>query len=446
MLACVIQPVPRLACYIKNELMVRIFILLVFPLLLNAQKTDLRVDPNRLDKRLLQLAGFGKTKEGLPNRVAYSQGDQIARKWLVSLMYEAGLEVKIDYAGNIVARREGKNPELKPLVFGSHIDMVPLGGNYDGCVGSIAALEVMQLLEENEIRTDHPLEMIIFSNEEGGVVGSRALAGNLEQAALDKISSSGYTIREGIGKIDGNPDRLSEVAREPGSIGAFLELHIEQGSFLYDENIQIGIVEGIVGIEWWEITIEGFANHAGTTPMNKRQDALLSASELVLAVNKVAKSMEGRQVATVGKIEVEPGAPNVIPGKVKMSLEIRDLSYERMMSVYKAIEVEAQEIASKNSVRIGFESGNVSSMPALANGKIKEVIAAATEKLGYSSTFMPSGAGHDAQEMSLLAPMGMIFIPSVNGISHSPKEYSTSEDIARGAQVLLETILTLDKK
>lgn len=446
MLACVIQPVPRLACYIKNELMVRIFILLVFPLLLNAQKTDLRVDPNRLDKRLLQLAGFGKTKEGLPNRVAYSQGDQIARKWLVSLMYEAGLEVKIDYAGNIVARREGKNPELKPLVFGSHIDMVPLGGNYDGCVGSIAALEVMQLLEENEIRTDHPLEMIIFSNEEGGVVGSRALAGNLEQAALDKISSSGYTIREGIGKIDGNPDRLSEVAREPGSIGAFLELHIEQGSFLYDENIQIGIVEGIVGIEWWEITIEGFANHAGTTPMNKRQDALLSASELVLAVNKVAKSMEGRQVATVGKIEVEPGAPNVIPGKVKMSLEIRDLSYERMMSVYKAIEVEAQEIASKNSVRIGFESGNVSSMPALADGKIKEVIAAATEKLGYSSTFMPSGAGHDAQEMSLLAPMGMIFIPSVNGISHSPKEYSTSEDIARGAQVLLETILTLDKK
>lgn len=446
MLACVIQPVPRLACYIKNELMVRIFILLVFPLLLNAQKTDLRVDPNRLDKRLLQLAGFGKTKEGLPNRVAYSQGDQIARKWLVSLMYEAGLEVKIDYAGNIVARREGKNPELKPLVFGSHIDMVPLGGNYDGCVGSIAALEVMQLLEENEIRTDHPLEMIIFSNEEGGVVGSRALAGNLEQAALDKISSSGYTIREGIGKIDGNPDRLSEVAREPGSIGAFLELHIEQGSFLYDENIQIGIVEGIVGIEWWEITIEGFANHAGTTPMNKRQDALLSASELVLAVNKVAKSMEGRQVATVGKIEVEPGAPNVIPGKVKMSLEIRDLSYERMMSVYKAIEAEAQEIASKNSVRIGFESGNVSSMPALADGKIKEVIAAATEKLGYSSTFMPSGAGHDAQEMSLLAPMGMIFIPSVNGISHSPKEYSTSEDIARGAQVLLETILTLDKK
>lgn len=223
-------------------------------------------------------------------------------------------------------------------------------------------------------------------------------------------------------------------------------MHIEQGSFLYDENIQIGIVEGIVGIEWWEITIEGFANHAGTTPMNKRQDALLSASELVLAVNKVAKSMEGRQVATVGKIEVEPGAPNVIPGKVKMSLEIRDLSYERMMSVYKAIEVEAQEIASKNSVRIGFESGNVSSMPALANGKIKEVIAAATEKLGYSSTFMPSGAGHDAQEMSLLAPMGMIFIPSVNGISHSPKEYSTSEDIARGAQVLLETILTLDKK
>lgn len=169
MLACVIQPVPRLACYIKNELMVRIFILLVFPLLLNAQKTDLRVDPNRLDKRLLQLAGFGKTKEGLPNRVAYSQGDQIARKWLVSLMYEAGLEVKIDYAGNIVARREGKNPELKPLVFGSHIDMVPLGGNYDGCVGSIAALEVMQLLEENEIRTDHPLEMIIFSNEEGGL-------------------------------------------------------------------------------------------------------------------------------------------------------------------------------------------------------------------------------------------------------------------------------------
>lgn len=423
-----------------------LLVLLCLPLGLFAQLSGLEVDEKRMENRLLQLAEFGKTKNGKTNRVAYSPGDELARKWFVSLMYEAGLKVHIDYAGNIIGRREGQDPNLKPIVFGSHIDMVPFGGNYDGCVGSIGGLEVMQVLHDNKLETLHPLELIVFSNEEGGVIGSRALAGNLQNATLDMKSSSGYTIREGIGRIDGNPDRIAEVKREQNSIHSFLELHIEQGSVLHDEGIQIGLVEGIVGIEWWEIKVEGFANHAGTTPMNKRQDALLAASELVLSINEIVRSVPGKQVGTVGKMSVEPGAPNVIPGKVTMSLELRDLSYDKMMRLFNEIKESAKKISQAHGVSIDFESLNVSSQPALADSFIQQIIADATNALGYSVKKMPSGAGHDAQEMALLAPMGMIFVPSINGISHSPKEYSTSSAIANGTRVLLETILKLDKQ
>ena len=421
-----------------------VLFLILFPVLLHSQPHAFPVRAERMESRLLQLADFGKNAAGQTNRVAYSLGDQLARKWMVSLMQAAGLAVHIDFAGNIIGRRAGQHPDLPPLVFGSHIDMVPLGGNYDGCVGSIAALEVMQVLQEHAVTTRHPLEMIIFSNEEGGVVGSRALAGNLEPDALDMVSSSGLTLRDGIGAIDGNPDSIAAVRRKPGEIAAFLELHIEQGSVLDDEGIQIGVVEGIVGIEWWEISVKGFANHAGTTPMDKRKDALLAASEIVLAVNAIITSEAGRQVGTVGRLETSPGAPNVIPGNVKLSLEIRDLSYEKMMLMFDRIKARALEIGQSRGVEVSFRSLNVSSQPALASPDIQQTISEVTAALGYSWKKMPSGAGHDAQEMALIAPMGMIFIPSKGGISHSPLEFSTATDIARGAQVLLETLLRLD--
>ena len=236
------------------------------------------------------------------------------------------------------------------------------------------------------------------------------------------------------------------MAKRPGDFAAYLELHIEQGGILDEEKLQIGVVEGIVGIEEWEVTIEGFANHAGTTPMNKRQDALLAAAKYVIAVNESVKSFEGRQVGTVGKMVAMPGAYNVIPGKVITSLEIRDLSYDKIMMVFRDVERRAAEISKVSNVTISFRNLNIPAKPALMNSGIQATIATAAKRLGYTYKTMPSGAGHDAQEMAHIAPSGMIFIPSIGGISHSPKEYSRPADMANGANVLLQTILLLDKE
>ncbi|WP_336517103.1 Zn-dependent hydrolase [Pollutibacter soli] len=425
-----------------------ISILIVSLQIFSAEKANAQINVNeqRIQTRIDELARFGKDSLGRNNRIAFTKGDVEARSWYMDLMKKAGLEVSIDYAGNIIGKRKGKNALLKPIAFGSHIDMVPLGGNYDGCVGSIGALELITVLNENNITTVHPLELIIFANEEGGTVGSLALAGELTSAALAQNTNSGSTIGQGIKRIGGDPDRVKEVKLNRGDLAAFLELHIEQGGILEKEKIQIGIVEGIVGIKWWEITVQGFANHAGTTPMDMRKDALLAASRLVIAVNEAANSFEGKQVATVGKISTEPGAPNVIPGIVKMILEVRDLSSEKIESVFKRIQQKSDSIARSSGTTISFQEQNVNTKPALTDKTVQDAIMRVTTKLGYSVRYMQSGAGHDAQEMALICPVGMIFIPSIGGISHSPKEFSTSADMARGATVLLNTVLTLDRE
>ena len=300
--------------------------------------SQVKVNEQRIEKHIMEMAKFGKDSIGRNYRVAYSVGDRQGRAYYMELMKSAGLEVTVDFAGNIIGKRKGRDPSKKPIAFGSHLDMVPDGGNYDGVVGSMGALEVMDVLKENNITTDHPLELIIFSNEEGGVIGSMAMAGQLKTEGMKNITNSGLTITEGVKAIGGNPDRIKEVSKKQGDYKAYLELHIEQGGILDEEKIQIGIVEGIVGIEDWEITVEGFANHAGTTPMNKRQDALLATSKLIIAVNESVNSFQGRQVGTVGKIAAFPGAFNVIPGKVIASLEIRDLSHDKIMMVFAEIE------------------------------------------------------------------------------------------------------------
>jgi N-carbamoyl-L-amino-acid hydrolase len=300
-------------------------------------------------------------------------------------------------------------------------------------------------LHENNIVTRHPLEVVIFADEEGGLVGSRAMLGELTAEALAVKSHSGKTIRDGIRAIGGDPDKLAEAVRRQGDFKAFLELHIEQGGILDAERINIGVVEGIVGIKWWDVTIEGFANHAGTTPMDKRQDALLAAAQLAIAVNKVVTSVPGRQVGTVGRITAEPGAPNVIPGKVIMSLELRDLSAEKVNSLFQTIQEEAKNIAQKSGTKISFASIPTNSIPALTDERLRKIIAESARGLGLSSKLMQSGAGHDAQEMARIAPAGMIFVPSAGGISHSPKEYTKPEDMANGANVLLQTILKIDQ-
>jgi N-carbamoyl-L-amino-acid hydrolase len=407
------------------------------------QPSQLRVNGQRLNAHLGALSEFGKNPEGGVSRLAYSDADRLGREYVIGLMRRANLNVSIDAAGNIIGRRNGSDPSLSPLLLGSHIDSVPNGGNYDGNVGSLGAIEVAQTLTDRKVTTRHPLEVIIFQNEEGGLIGSRALSGELQEKELELVSRSGKTIREGIKFIGGNPEKLAEVRRKPGDIAAYLELHIEQGGTLEREKIDIGIVEGIVGIHWWDVTIEGFANHAGTTPMDQRQDALLAAAKFIETVNRVVSSVPGRQVGTVGRIQAFPGAPNVIPGKVVLSLELRDLDSEKIQMLYQRIYGEAQRIAQTSGTKFDFKEINVN-VPAPTDARIQQLISEAARELGLSTKLMPSGAGHDAQSMARLGPVGMIFIPSIGGISHSPSEYSRPEDIANGANVLLQTLLKLD--
>jgi len=406
-------------------------------------QTRFLVNGQRIMDHINALAEFGKNPQGGVSRVAYSDADKQGREYVMGLMKAARLDVTIDAAGNLIGRRAGQDNKLKPLLIGSHIDTVPEGGNYDGVVGSMGAIEVAQTLAENGVNLQHPLEVVIFQNEEGGLIGSRAMDGELTEKELDLVSRSGKTIREGIKFIGGDPARLSEVKRKRGDIAAYLELHIEQGNTLDTEKIKIGVVEGIVGINWWDVTIEGFANHAGTTAMNNRQDALLAAAKFIEAVNRIVTSVPGRQVGTVGRINALPGAPNVIPGKVVLSLELRDLDAGKIKMLYEKIYAEAQQIAAASKTKFDFKEINVN-IPAPTDRRIRELIMDAARDLGLSTKLMPSGAGHDAQDMARLGPVGMIFVPSVGGISHSPREFSHPADIANGANVLLHTVLKLE--
>lgn len=431
--------------FVLISVFILIFVLVgsVFP---EDQMNNLRVNSQRLEQRITALAEFGKNAHGGLDRVAFSDADIRGRKYLISLMKDAGLDVRVDEAGNIIGHREGQEPDLPPIMFGSHSDTVPDGGKYDGALGVLGAIECAQVLNEQNIQTKHPLEVVVFTDEEGGLVGSRAMTGTLTLDALEVVSHSKKTIRQGIIDLGGNPEKLDRVARKEGDIKAFLEIHIEQGKILETKNIDIGVVEGIVGISWWNVTIEGFSNHAGTTPMDMRQDALLAASHLIIAVNRVVTSVSGRQVGTVGRIKAEPGAPNVIPGKVVMSLELRDLSGEKIQSLYEKIEKEAQTIAQQTDTQISFSSIDAMAIPAPTDPRIRKYIDESAKELGLSTLYMPSGAGHDAQDMAKIAPTGMIFIPSVGGISHSPKEYSRPEDVVNGVNVLLHTILKIDQE
>jgi len=401
------------------------------------------VDGDRLLDRLRQLREFGGTDAGGTHRVAYSPEDLAAREYVSGLMREAGLEVSTDLAGNLVGTRPGTEPGLAPLMLGSHIDTVPDGGSFDGTVGSMAAIEAVLTLHEAGIDTRHPLEVLIFQNEEGGKTGSRALVGEVEPDELDLVTASGNTIRKGIRLLGGDPRRLEEARRRPGSVAAYLELHVEQGAVLETADIDVGVVEGIVGIKRWTVTLEGFTNHAGTTPMEVRRDALVGAARFIREVDRVARQTPGRQVATVGRISASPGAPNVIPGRVTLSLEIRDLEMDKIDAVYGEIRDRAEGIREDSGVTFSFDRFYVS-RAAPTDPRIRELVTEAAEELGLSTLQMPSGAGHDAQSIARLGPVGMIFVPSVNGISHSPREYSEPEDIVAGADVLLQTLLKLD--
>ena len=409
----------------------------------NPVATPPQVNGQRILQHLESLSEYGKNPQGGVSRVAYTAADRAGREYVMGLMREAALAVSIDVAGNLVGTRTGTDSTLKPIVIGSHIDSVPEGGNYDGDVGSIGAIEVTQTLNERGVRLRHSLQVIIFENEEGVMLGSTAIGRGADAARLNSVSQSGKIVRDGVKFLGGDPDRIAEARRQPGSISAYIELHIEQGAVLEQQHVQIGIVEGIVGILDSEITAEGFANHGGTTPMDQRHDALLSAARFVEKFNLLVASVPGRQVGTVGWIKAEPGAYNVIPGKVSMGMELRDLDASKIKALFDRSREAADEIGRLNGTTFHFSSEDVSA-PALTDKYLQGLIGATARQLNLSVKLMPSGAGHDAQEMANLGPIGMIFIPSVGGISHSPKEFSQPGDIENGANVLLGTIRSLD--
>jgi beta-ureidopropionase / N-carbamoyl-L-amino-acid hydrolase len=402
-----------------------------------------KASADRMEARIIGLSEFGKNADGGVDRVAFSDADVAGRKHMIELMKTAGLEVYVDPAGNIIGKRAGKNAALAPIIFGSHIDSVPGGGNYDGDVGVIGALEVINLLNSSNIITNHPLEMVIFTAEESSMIGSRAFTGDLSQRSLDDFTTPGSTRTDGLDRIGGDHTKLKQAKRTT-PVHAFVELHIEQGGILEQKKLNIGIVEGIVGISTWPVKVEGFANHAGTTPMPGRKDALVAASKLIIAINDRSTNMEGRQVATVGQIEAFPGASNVIPGTVEFSLQIRDLDADKIQHLFEVIQQEAKMVEEAMDVKITFGPSGVPA-PALTDTRLRNLIEQSTKDLGLTFQHMQSGAGHDAQHMAHFTPTGMIFVPSRGGISHSPKEYTSPQDMANGANVLLHTILKLDE-
>ncbi|HEY2403785.1 MAG TPA: hydantoinase/carbamoylase family amidase [Steroidobacteraceae bacterium] len=310
-------------------------------------------------------------------------------------------------------------------------------------IGSMGAIEVVRTLNDQHVNTQHPIEVILWSNEEGGTIGSAALLRTPDAAALER-TYNGISLRDGLKKIGGDPDNLARARRAAGTLHAYLELHIEQGDTLEKSGASIGIVDGIVSIDDYDVQVIGFANHAGTTAMNNRQDALLAASRMVETVNEVATSLPGRQVGTVGRFNVFPNVPNIIPGRVTLSVEFRDLSADTIAKLGELTSERARQIGKDTRTEISMN--HVEHLDAaLADARIQQQIGSAADTLGLKTLHLPSGAGHDAQNLAKLGPMGMIFVPSIGGISHSPKELTRWSDVANGADVLLRTVLRVDR-
>jgi N-carbamoyl-L-amino-acid hydrolase len=405
--------------------------------------SPLRVNGDRLNGWLARFDAIGRTAGGI-NRVAYSDADLSGRTFTLDLFRQSGLTPRLDAAGNILARVDGRDATLPPILIGSHIDSVTNGGNYDGPVGSFAAIETARSLREQNVRLRHPLEVVVWQNEEGGTIGSKLAIGALKDADLAATARSGKTIREGIGLIGGDVARLGEAIRRKGDIACYIELHIEQGGLLEKAGLQIGIVEGIVGLRWIEVTIDGMANHAGATPMNQRHDAMLAAATFTVAVNEAITAEPGRQVATVGRITATPNTTNIIPGQVVLTVDLRDLDPHKLTRFKARFEQLGREIGASTGTTFAMKS-LVDSEPAIADPRVMGWIDASATALGLTRQRMPSGAGHDAQEIAQIAPMGMIFVPSVGGISHSPREFSKPEDITHGANVLLNAVVAADR-
>jgi N-carbamoyl-L-amino-acid hydrolase len=397
----------------------------------------------RLLASLEAMAEVGLQSDGSICRRGFSAEDRQGRERLSEWMIDAGLSLRIDAAGNLIGRLEGSDPSLPALVTGSHLDTVPTGGRYDGTLGVLAGLEVVRALQDASIQLRHPFELIVFADEESTMVGCKGMAGTASVDPCDYTTSNGEPIERNLARLGGDWDRLASAARSDDAIAAFIELHVEQGAVLERRGDSIGVVQGVVGQRRFTIRVGGQANHAGTTPMDQRQDALVAAAQVVLAVQALALEHPGDPVATVGKFEVWPNAANVVPGVVQCSVDLRDLDPE----VLSALTVELQRrlalIAEASGCRVTMEP-QFSVDPTPADPALMDAIEAAATELSFSHSALPSRASHDAQELGRRWPMGMVFVPSHRGLSHSSAEYTSLEQCVAGTAVLLSAFLRLD--
>jgi N-carbamoyl-L-amino-acid hydrolase len=410
---------------------------------------QVHVDSQRLQGTLEKLSEFGKNPEGGVTRLGFSETEMAAREYAIGLMKNARLEVRVDPAGNIFGRRAGSE-KLPILLFGSHIDSVMHGGNFDGDVGSLGAIEVIRALNDGKVKTRHPLEVVIWTNEEGnhfslGTLGSGVAAGLLGPEILERKDDQGLTLADWLRRYGQDPAHLTDARIPRGALAAFVELHIEQGPNLDEGKIPIGVVQGIVGLKRWKCVATGFANHAGTTPMNRRRDALAAASKDVLAVRDVVRAETGRQVGTVGYVKVEPGAINVIPGRVEFPVELRDLDDAKIDRMWERVQEKFRQTDKEENVETKCAPlDDVAS--ARSDPGIQNAIRDAAKSLGLATMDLPSSAVQDSQQIAKIAPMGMIFVPSRDGISHAPKEFTSWQDVANGAEVLYRVVLLLDER
>ena len=399
---------------------------------------------SRLNRSLESMAAIGHQTDGRVCRRGFSPADVEGRDQLALWMKEAGMQVRVDAAGNLIGRLEGRQPDLPVLMTGSHLDTVPTGGRFDGALGVLAGLECVRALNDARLRLRHPLELVAFADEESTMVGCKGMAGTASPDPSAYATSNGEPIAINLERIGGHWPSIGSARRSDEAVGAFLELHVEQGAVLEHRCDAIGVVEGIVGQRRFSILVEGQPNPAGTTPMTLRQDALAAASRIVLAVEQMALQHPGDPVATVGRLEVWPNAANVVPGSVAMTVDIRDLDPAVLDQLVATLEGEVERISRATGCPIRLQP-QFQVAPTPADAMVMATIEAAAVDLGFSQSRLPSRASHDAQEIGRRWPMGMIFVPSRKGLSHSAAEFTAAGQCLAGTAVLLETLQRLDQ-
>ena len=412
---------------------------------MNEHRSGLRINADRLWDSFDTLASIGATSKGGVDRPAFSNAHLEARRWLLEAAERAGLEARIDGAGNHSALLPCGTPGAPTLLLGSHLDSVPDGGRYDGALGVIAALEVLQTVRQHGIQLANHLEAIDFTDEEGhyaNFVGSLGLTGQLKSEHIQSPRGARQGFQQALGRAGLTEETLFTAGRDPASIAGYLELHIEQGRRLFELGVPIGIVTSIVGIRSFRLRFLGRADHAGTTPMDHRLDAAQGAGAFILAARETVLREFPGCVATVGRVVMEPGVFNVVPKEARVALEFRAGEIAKLDDMEARLAQEALDAARRFGLELEIEHLD-SSPPAHMDGDVQAAIASACQGLELDYVSMPSGAGHDAQCMALMCPTGMLFVPSVDGFSHSPREYTEWTACVNGANVLLQTAMNL---